>query len=389
MKKEKTHIEIQESKKETMSKCFLSLGKRVREIGFFICFLTSFFAFSQIKVEVDTTNIRIGEQFQYKISVDGTENIILPYLKSLRGLEIIDSTKVDTIKNQLIKKYLLTGFDSGSFYIPQQQVFIRNQAYLTDSLLINVATVAIDTTKVKKFPIKAIKSEPITFDDYKHIIFWILAIILVIGTILYFALRRKDDSESRSSASLLPPYQEALLNLSQLDKKQLWQNNQVKEYYTELTNIIRYYIERELHVRAMERTTDGLIDNLKDFKDSNAIITDIGTLDKLKKLLQESDLVKFAKSKPLAIEIENDRKIAEFIINNLQPKVSAEDIDVANIQQVSIVQKPVVKKTSILVKILIIAGLIGIICLLIFGFLELIKYTSQLSNILNPIENVD
>ena len=360
----------------------------MKKLLFLTFIFSSFLGFSQIKVEVDTTNIRIGEQFQYKLTVDGVDNIILPHLKNLNGLEIIDSTKVDTIKNKLIRKYILTGFDSGSFYIPQQQVFIRNQQYLTDSLLINVATVAIDTTKVKKFPIKSIRSEPITFDDYKHIIFWILAIILVVGTVLYFALRRKEDSETRSSASLLPPYQEALLNLSNLDKKQLWQNNQVKEYYTELTNIIRHYIERELHVRAMERTTYGLIENLKDFKDSNAIITDVATLDKFKKLLQESDLVKFAKSKPLAIEIENDRKIAEFIINNLQPKVSDEDVDVKHIQQVTIVQKPVIKNPSIIVKILIIAGIIGIICLVIFGFLTLIKTIPQMSNVLNTVQNV-
>lgn len=396
MKKYNLDINSQKSGLKSQAKRLLSFGerieergfsyffgKRVREMGFILLLLSSFFGFSQVKVEVDTTNIRIGEQFQYKISVDGVENIILPHLKNLRGLEIVDSTKVDTIKNSLIKKYLLTGFDSGSYYIPQQQVFIRNQAYLTDSLLINVTTVAVDTTKIKKFPIKAIKREPITFDDYKHIIYWVLAIFLIVGTVLYFALRRKEDSEARSSASLLPPYQEALLNLSQLDKKQLWQNNQVKEYYTELTNIIRYYIERELHVRAMERTTDGLIENLEDFKDANTIVTDVETLDKLKKLLQESDLVKFAKSKPLAIEIENDRKIAEFIINSLQPKVSDEDIDVSHIQQVTIVQKPTIKKPSFLVKFLIIAGLIGLICLVIFGFLELIKLIPQMSNPIN------
>lgn len=348
-----------------------------------VVLFSSFFGFSQVEVKTDTTAIRIGEQFQYKITIDEVDNVILPQLKNLNGLEIIDSSRTDTLKNQLIKKYILTGFDSGAFYIPQQQVFIRNQQYLTDSILINVATVAIDTTKVKKFPIKAIKAEPITFDDYKRYIFWFLGIVLLVGSILYIALRKKETSETRSTASSLPPYKEALLNLSELDKKQLWQNNQVKEYYTELTNIVRRYIERELHVRAMERTTDGLIENLIDFKDSNAIITDKETLHKLKKLLQESDLVKFAKSKPLAIEIENDRKMAEVIINNLQPTVSDEDIDVANIQQVTIVQKPVVKNPPLWVKFLIVIGLIGVILLLFYGFELLAKLSPQVANVLN------
>lgn len=124
----------------------------------YIFVLISFLGFSQVNSEVDTANIRIGEQFQYTLTIDETAHVILPTLR-LSGLEIIDSLKIDTLKNKLIQKYILTGFDSGAFYIPQQEVFIKNQSFLSDSLLINVATVAVDTTKVKKFPIKSIKAE--------------------------------------------------------------------------------------------------------------------------------------------------------------------------------------------------------------------------------------
>ena len=357
---------------------------------FLLFFLfVSALGFSQVKVEIDTSSIRIGEQFKYTISVDEVENVIIPKTLHLKGLEIVDSLRIDTIKNRLIKKYILTGFDSGAFYIPQQQIFIKNQAFLTDSLLVNVATVAVDTTKVKKFPIKSIKGEPYVFDDYKNYVYWIVGIILVIGTILYFALRRKEDEEAKTSAPILPPYQEALLSLSLLDKKLLWQSNKVKEYYSELTGIIRHYIERELKVPAMERTTDGLIQNLTDFKDAETIITDKETLTKLKKLLQESDLVKFAKSKPLAEEIEGDRKTAEFIINNLQPTVASEEINIENIKPVTIVQKPAIKKPSIFGKILIILGILLLVALLIFGISSAIKSTSKMSNTSKTtIENV-
>ena len=123
---------------------------------FYILLFISTISFAQkpmVKAEIDTTNIRIGEQFQLKISVDETQNVIIPKIQ-LKGLEVIDSTRIDTIKNSLIRRYILTGFDSGAFYIPQQQIFVKNQAFLTDSLLINIATIGIDTTKVKKFPIK-------------------------------------------------------------------------------------------------------------------------------------------------------------------------------------------------------------------------------------------
>ena len=280
-----------------------------------------------VKAEIDTTSIRIGEQFQLKISVDETQNVIIPKIQ-LKGLEIIDSTRIDTIKNSLIRRYILTGFDSGAFYIPQQQIFVKNQAFLTDSLLINIATIAIDTLKVKKFPIKSIKEEPYTFDDFRIYIYLILAILAIIGFWIYwFVIRKRKETEDAPTYRTLPPFEEAILRLNELDEKLLWQNNKIKEYYSELTEIVRGYIERELKVPALENTTDEVLAMIKDFKNVDSIETSKETIKKLKDLLQEADLVKFAKSKPLAIEIEDDRRDAEFIIGNLKPKQIIEKED--------------------------------------------------------------
>ena len=280
-----------------------------------------------VKAEIDTTNIRIGEQFQLKISVDETQNVIIPKIQ-LKGLEVIDSTRIDTIKNSLIRRYILTGFDSGAFYIPQQQIFVKNQAFLTDSLLINIATIAIDTLKVKKFPIKSIKKEPYTFDDFRIYIYLILAILAIIGFWIYwFVIKKRKETEDAPTYRTLPPFEEAILRLNELDEKLLWQNNKVKEYYSELTEIVRGYIERELKVPALENTTDEVLAMIKDFKNADSIETSKETIKKLKDLLQEADLVKFAKSKPLAIEIEDDRRDAEFIIGHLKPKQIIEKED--------------------------------------------------------------
>jgi len=280
-----------------------------------------------VEATVDTTNIRIGEQFQLKISVAETQNVIIPKIQ-LKGLEVIDSTRIDTIKNSLIRRYILTGFDSGAFYIPQQQIFVKNQAFLTDSLLVNVATIAVDTTKVKKFPIKSIKKEPYTFDDFKIYIYLILAILAIIGFWIYwFVVRKRKETEDAPTYRTLPPFEEAILRLTELDEKLLWQNNKIKEYYSELTEIVRGYIERELKVPALENTTDEVLAMIKDFKNADSIETSKETIKKLKDLLQEADLVKFAKSKPLAIEIEDDRRDAEFIIGHLKPKQIIEKED--------------------------------------------------------------
>jgi hypothetical protein len=302
------------------------MKKQILYISLFISAI-SFAQTPMVKAEIDTTNIRIGEQFQLKISVDETKNVIIPKI-ALKGLEIIDSTRIDTIKNSLIRRYILTGFDSGAFYIPQQQIFVKNQAYLTDSLLVNIASVTIDTTKVKKFPIKSIKKEPFTFDDFKIYLYIILAIIAIIGFWIYwFVIRKRKTEEDAPTYRTLPPYEEALLKLNELDEKLLWQNNKIKEYYSELTEIVRGYIERELKVPALENTSDEILEMIKDFKTSDTIETSKETIDKLKDLLREADLVKFAKSKPLAIEIEDDRRDAEHIIGNLKPKPIIEKDD--------------------------------------------------------------
>jgi hypothetical protein len=296
---------------------------------FFILFSSYAFAQSTPKVQAtaDTTSIRIGEQFQYKIEVFDTLNVIIPKLENLKGLEIIKEDSLVTIKNRLIKKYLLTGFDSGAYYIPQQQIFIRNQAFLTDSILINVATVPVDTIKQKMFPIKSIQEEPYIFDDFKPYLIWVILGLLLIGVLLYFILKKKKTVEVEEVIPLLPPYEEALEKLKTLDDKLLWQNNKIKQYYSELTEIIRDYIEKELKIPALEITSDELLDLIKNSQNSKEITISTESFNKLKALLTEADLVKFAKSKPLSHEIEEDRRDAEDVLNSMKPTPIIEEED--------------------------------------------------------------
>jgi len=272
-----------------------------------------------VKAEIDTTNIRIGEQFEFKITVQETANVIIPKLENLVGVEIVEDKKIDTLKNQLIKKYILTSFDSGAYFIPQQQIFIKQRLHVTDSLLIKVATVAVDTTKQKMFPIKTIQSEPYVFDDYKKYVWYGVIALLIIGVILYVAFKKKKEEIEELVVPAIPPFEEAIQKFHELDEKLLWQNNQVKEYYSELTEIIRGFIERELKVPALESTTDELIETLTDFTDSKSISTSKETIKKLRDLLREADFVKFAKSKPLSEQIESNRKEAEEVVTELKP----------------------------------------------------------------------
>jgi len=298
---------------------------------FYVFIFMSTMAFAQqkplVKAVIDTAQIRIGEQIEYTLSVDVIDDVIIPKLENLKGLEIVEERKIDTLKNQLVKRYLLTGFDSGAFYIPQQQIFIRQRLHLTDSLLVKVATVAIDTIKQPMFPIKSIKQEPYQFDDFIPYLWYVILGLLLLGGILYFIFRKKKTPEEKIAEALLPPYEEAIQRLQQLDKKLLWQNNKIKEYYSELTAIVRGYIERELNVPALESTTDELVETLADFNKTGGITTSEETIKKLRDLLREADLVKFAKSTPMAIEIEENRKDAEEVVSNLKPTIVKEEED--------------------------------------------------------------
>ena len=288
----------------------------------FFLLLVSTLTYSQkVSVAIDTTDIRIGEQFLFKIVIKDTANVIFPEkLENLNKLEVVKDIKIDTFKNSLIKKYLMTGFDSGAFYIPTQQIFIKNRAYLSDSVLINVATVSVDTTKQKMFPIKSIQSEPLVYDDFKPYLIWVVLALLLIGLLIYYLkTRKKPETKEIDTINTLPPFEEALEKLQELDNKLLWQNNEIKKYYSELTEIVRVFIEKELEIPALEITTFELVSMLSDYNNPKNINITKETVRKLNALLQEADLVKFAKSTPLSHEIEEDRRVAEKVLNDLKP----------------------------------------------------------------------
>lgn len=288
---------------------------------FIAFFFFGYVGFSQVSIQTDTTKIRIGEQIQYEIVVDETDDVIFSKLQldSLKKVEVVQSFKIDSLKNRLIKKYAITSFDSGRWVLPRQKVLIKNKSFLTDSVIIDVATVPVDTIKQPMYPIKTIKNEPYTFKDYQKYFWGLLLLLLIIGLILYFVLRKKPTPEE--IIAKIPPFDLAKQRLKELDDKKLLKQNKVKRYYVELTDIVRSFIEREMNIPALESTTDELLETIVDFNDSSSSLTiPKETLKKLQRLLKEADLVKFAKSKPLLNEIELHRNDAETIIDNLHPE---------------------------------------------------------------------
>jgi len=338
----------------------------------YILFFIGFIGMAQetpVTISVDTTTIRIGEQIQYKISVTETNNVIFPEFKldSLGKVEVVEALATDTLKNRLEKKYLLTSFDSGQYVIPQQKVLINNKQFLTDSLLVNVATVKVDTTKQKMHLIKSIKREPKTFDDYKHLWWWAIPILLLFALILYFIFRKK--IEKIIPKVYVAPIQEAMQRLKELDEKQLLQQNKIKIYYSELTDIVRTYIEKDIKIPALESTTNELIETIIDFNESSKLGISKETIKQLKEVLQSADLVKFAKSKPIIEEIKGDRNRIEEILKNTQNAVHVANLNKEETildETTVFIETPVKKKSSfkkyliiILVSIVLVISTLG------------------------------
>ncbi len=298
----------------------------INKLHIIIIFLFSVCGFSQenqpVKIKIDTSSIRIGEQFNLSISSPKDSTIVFPVLKdSLGKIEVLESS-IDTLPNSFLKKYLLTSFDSGRWVIPQQKVLLDTTTFLTDSIVINVATVKVDTTKQKLFPIKPIKKEPFKLIDARPYLWVLIGALILIAIGLYFLLRKKVKKLVKKPA--IPPFILAMDSLKALDKKQLIKSQKLKSFYIELTDIIRRYIEADLAIPALESTTDELLSTLTDFNESSHLEIDKETLEKLQDLLKSADLVKFAKYKPDLNQAEADRLVTEFILNGLKPKEKKE-----------------------------------------------------------------
>lgn len=276
-------------------------------------FLFSFKTFSQVKTEVDTTKIRIGEQINYKIKVeaDSTALVVFPEGQTFMPLEAVEALEIDTTKKDakflLSRIYKLTQFDSGSYTIPRQKIIIGEKPFFTDSLRIDVNTIIVDTTKQKLYDIKPIIEVDKTGGNWWKWLLGIIAAIALIAFLLYWFIWRKKPLTEEEEIALLPPYDRAQLALKKLDESQYLIRSEVKEYYSELTFIIRKYLDDKVYDRALESTTDQLVSRLDLLREGNQIKLSKDTIKNIESILKRADLVKFAKSAPDTALAEMDK----------------------------------------------------------------------------------
>ena len=325
----------------------------------------------EVKVETNTKNIKIGEQIQYKVSVETPADtpVSFPEGQTFAPLEMVKTRAADTLRDggkyRLVKEYYLTQFDEGKYTIPSQKIRINNKDYFTDSLLVEVHTVAIDTLKQPLYDIKPIQEVKKPFTSYGWILTIIAAVLLLlIVAFVYFVFIRKKKFPFLQTQKKLPPFDRAIQDLKELQNSKYLIQSQHKEYYTRLTDIVKAYLEEEVHILAKESTTDELLTKINLLQEKGKLNLNQETITNLKRVLQTADLVKFAKNKPSDDNAEYDRETIENVVIKTKEATPLEPTDEQAINEAR--QKALALKRQKRKKLLIRIG-VGILLFFLLG----------------------
>ena len=289
-----------------------------------VCFVSSLSLCAQeISNTVDTTNIRIGEQIIYKINIktDSLGTIRFPESKDFLPFEVINESKLDT--NSLDKKYIiskqfaLTHFDSGVFYIPAPKIQFLNREVRLDSFRIKINSVVIDTTKQGLYGIKPIMKSKTQVD----FLYW-LYVILALSLIAFFIYYRNQIFSffkiHKLEVEYFTPYEKAIKELSEIKKLRYDSNIDVKNYYSNLTFVVRNFLNQKIINNALECTTKELIIRLNLLKSSKKYNLSNPTIKNIDNIFSRADLVKFAKYEPDYKTALNDLESLEKEIDNIK-----------------------------------------------------------------------
>jgi hypothetical protein len=353
------------------------------------CSFISLLGYGQISSSIDSTAIKIGAELLYKIEVktDSSTLVVFSEEQTFQPLEMINSYAVDTTKKdgyyQFTKTYGLTQFDSGVYTIPRQKINLGGKLFYTDSLEVQVNPVLVDTTKQKLFDIK-----PLTEVEKSPSGFWggfalFMLIFLGISSLLYWFVWRKKPLSEAEKIAALKPYERAKLALEKLDEEQYFQNEEIKTYYSDLTLILRQYLDEKVYEQSLESTTDELVLRLKTLKEANQITLSPETIRNIETILKRADLVKFAKSKPDFQLARFDKSTIELEIDHVKeglPEPTEEELlqDLAYREAIAKAQKR--KKIK-----QIIALSIGVLLIALTGFVIHAGFTNVKDTVLrNP-----
>jgi len=256
--------------------------------------------------KADSNKIEIGDHLAMKLVVNAPKDYWVQWPTfdgdSIGRIDIIKMDKIDTArlgdKTIYSQTVTISAYDEGQYFFSPMKVYYKNNstgaidtAYTNDWLL-QVSTIAVDTSK----PIKPIKAPLKVEYQIREFLWWIVALVAfiiaaIVGYFLYKKYKKKPTVVVRPRPSD-PPHIWAQKELRKLEQDKLWQKDEVKQYHSRLTDILRYYLEYRYDYYAMESTTGEIQEEL------NRLNIPLNACEKIMETLRLADFVKFAKLNP-------------------------------------------------------------------------------------------
>lgn len=305
-------------------------------------FLSIFLAFAlvgislgqdvSVRASIEPSQILIGEQAKFKIEISqpSAEKISWPQFADTLATNVqiveklgADTTKLADDRISIVSEYLVTSYDSGYYYIPELTFETTTGKYVSNPVGLSVNTVEVNEQTDDINAEKAIMSAPFSWVEFAR---WsgigisiILLVVIIVLLLMRFVFNKKVKILPQEPEVIIPAHVVALQKLEQIKVEKLWQSGQIKQFYTQLTDVIREYLEGAYHINAMELTTDEIVALVKKNKDLDEI------RNVLKEMLELSDLVKFAKFIPLENENEASVINAFMIVEKTTKQPEVED----------------------------------------------------------------
>ncbi len=294
-------------------------GLKLMFLIFVVSFLYSNSAKAQqvnANVKLDSTTILIGGQLDMQIELSQPTGVTVdfPQLTDTITKEIeivdkggIDTTKLDNNRIVLSQTIRITCFDSGLHYIPPMFFELHKddfkQTIQSNELSLRVVNPFKEVNPQKGiFDIKGIKKSPFILAEILNYIYIIGGSLILIALIIwliyrYRSKRKSGDMPAAKVKSLDPPDIVAIRELDKIKAEKLWEHDRIKEFYTRVSDTLRDYIEQRYHIQALEQTSEEILYELK-----KQVNLDKEIYSNIKQVFELSDLVKFAKFKPLPDE---------------------------------------------------------------------------------------
>jgi len=273
--------------------------------------------FSQNAIlEIDTNLLRIGEQFNLSLKVYEVDAQVVSILQNdslFDDIELVEQTEWQSVFEKdtyLLKNFTFTSFDTGSFIVnPLLLLNASNDTIFTNSLIVDFIAMPVDTTN-QFFDIKPPKDIPFLMMELlryiPYLFLFILCILIFFGIWKYF--QKKNNSKSEETILQSVPLDIYFLDkLDKLRQKKYLESEKYKDFYTELSEIFRGYLERRFNMSALESSTY----ELKELLYQKNLYQDW-----LNGFFRNNDIVKFAKGVPSFEEsLYFLEKIKDFIVD--------------------------------------------------------------------------